>query len=100
MHLAEMVRPLQKLAEGGSAMTVLGFLLGGQLGKRFVDLGKEEKRIVAESVRAAGGVQNQPFGLAMKCRQGVSVARHGNHADEASGAVFVRNFMQLAQQPR
>ena len=95
MQVIEVVRPLQKLAEGRATMAVFGFFLGGQLGERFVDLGKKEQRIVAKSVRAARGVQDQAFGLAMERCQGVSVARHGNHADEAASTVLVRNIMQL-----
>ena len=98
MEVTEVVRPLQKLAEGRAAMAVLGLLFGGELGEGLADLGEEEQRIVAESVVSARGVQDQAFGFAVKCCQRVSVAGDGDHAGEVAGAVFVRNFVQLAQQ--
>src|ERR1019366_1642461 len=99
MEVTEMVGPLQKLAEGRPAMAVLGLFFGGEFGEGLVDLGKEKQWIVAESVATARRVQNNAFGLAMKRCQGVSVARHGDHAHEAAAAVLVRNIVKFAQQP-
>src|SRR5271165_5615802 len=99
MQVTEVVGPLQKLEEGRAAMAVLRLFLGGEFGEGLADLRKEEQGIVAEAVAAAGRVQDDAFGLAVKRRQRVSVARNGNHTDEAAGAVLVRNIVQLAQEP-
>ena len=40
----------------------------------------------------------RPSALTVKCRQGVSIARRRDHADEATGAVLIGNVVQLAQQ--
>ena len=98
MPLLLLILPLQKGPEGGSAMTVSCFLFRSEFGKSLPDLREVKQRIVTKSVRSSFGVQRLTFGFAVKRCQRVSIARSGNHADEASGTKLIRNFVQLAQQ--
>ena len=98
MQVGEMVGPLEKLAESRAAMAVLRFLLGGQFCEGLFDLRKEEQRIVTKAVRAARRVQQNSLRLAVKCRESMPVAGDSDHANEAAGAVLIRNVVQLAQQ--
>src|SRR5271166_5038654 len=98
MKVAEVVGPVKELAERRAAMAVFSFLLGGEFGEGFFDLGKEEQRVIAETVGSPRGVKDDALSLAVKCRQRVSVAGDGDDADEAAGTVFVGDIMQLAQQ--
>src|SRR5208337_1818513 len=98
MKVVEVVGPVKELAERVAAMTVLGFLFGGEFGEGFFDLRKEKQRVIAEAVGSPRGVKDDALSLALKRRQGVAIAGDGNHADEAAGTVFVGDIVQLAQQ--
>ena len=98
MQVTEMVCPFEKQAEGVSAMAVSGLLFRGEFGEGLLDLGKKEQRIVAETIGPARRVQDDAFGFAVECCQSVSIARHGNHSNEAASAVLVGNIVQFAQQ--
>src|SRR5260221_2800310 len=90
--------PVEKFAEGCSAVTVLGFLFWGQFGEGFLDGWKIKERVVSESVRAAGGIEEHAFGLAAKRVQGLPIASSGDHTNETASAVLRGNFSELADQ--
>ncbi len=98
MALRAFVFPLQKLAKGGATMAVAGFLFSGEFSESLSNLGEVEQRIVSEAVGAARHAQDETFSATVKRRHRVPVARRRNHTDKASGAVFVGNVVQFAQQ--
>ena len=61
---------------------------------------KIEERVVAESVRAARGIEKHAFGLAAKYIQGLTVAGGGDHAYKSGGAIFRGNLSEFANQAR
>ena len=66
-------------------MAVLRFFQGAQFGKGLADLRKIKQWIVAKSVVATGCVEDDAFGGAGKCPQGVTATGCGEDADEAGG---------------
>src|SRR5208283_2132180 len=100
MEFPAFVSTLEEGAEGCATVTVAGFLFRREFGKALTDFREVKQRVVAESVRAPGRAQNKAFRLAVKGRQCMSIARHGDHADKAASAELVGNFVELAQQPR
>src|ERR1700690_3177922 len=91
------VLPLQEGAKSRAAMAVVRLFLGDEFGEGLADFREVKQRIVAEAIFAARRTQNHAFSFAVESGQRVSVAGGGNHADEAPGAIFVGNIMQLAQ---
>jgi len=90
--------PLQELTKGRAPMAVARFFLGGKFSECLANLFEVEERIISKAVAAPRLVQDEPFGLAVKGGQSVSVARSRNYADKAGRAKFIWNIMQLAQQ--
>src|ERR1700758_1303145 len=91
-----LLTPLQKLTESRAAMAVLGFLLGRDLGKRFVNLGKVKQRIVAKSVRTLRRVENDALGRASERGKSLAVKRGGQYADESTGTFFGGHSLQFS----
>src|ERR1039458_327018 len=100
MLLVALVLPREERPERRASVAVERFLLGAQFGEGLADLGKVEKRVIAETVSASRRAQENAFGFAFKGCQSVAVAGRGDSADEPAGAVFVGNLVQLAQQAR
>src|ERR1039458_1467130 len=57
MLLVAFVLPRQERPERGASVTIEGFLLGAQFGEGLADLGKVEKRDIAETVSASRRAQ-------------------------------------------
>src|ERR1700733_4663652 len=89
--------PLQKLAERGAAVAVPGLFFGGQFGESFLNLREVEQRVIAEAMGALGTSENHPFGLTVKHREHLPLARGGDHTYESPGAPFRGNISQLAK---
>src|SRR5215831_13897411 len=94
-----LIAPIEKEPKRRSAVTVFRLFLSGKFGKGPVNLRKIEQRIVSESIRAAGSIEDQPFGHTAKCVERSAVAGSHQHADKSSGALFRWNIFQFPQNP-
>src|SRR5258708_28906329 len=90
--------PLEEGAKSLTSMTIVGFLLCGQLGKGLALAGKVEQRIIAKSLAAPGHSQQLSPNLAVKDPQDRSALGGGDHADKLAPPVFLRQAFKLMHQ--
>src|SRR5437879_13516819 len=90
--------PLKKTAKRCAAMAELRLLFRAQLGKGFSNLRKIKQRIVAEAIRAAWSIEDDALGCTAEDRKRFSIARGGDDANEACGAMIGGNAFQFGQQ--
>ena len=90
--------PVEEQAEGRATVAVLRFFFRRQFGEGFFNGRKIKQRVIPESTRAAGRIEQQALRLAAKYIQDFPVASDGDHAHEPGGTLFGRNFSKFTNQ--
>ena len=90
--------PVEELAEGCATVAVLRFFFRRQFGEGFLNGRKIKQRVIPESTRAPGRIEQQALRLAAKYIKDLPVAGDGDHAHEPGGALFGRNLSEFPNQ--
>ena len=97
MAIKAFVLPRQKCAKSRSAMAVACFLFRRQFREGLANFREVKQRIVPEAVRSASRTEDDAFGLTVKGRQRMPIARRQQSRNKVTSTEFVRHLVQLAQ---